>query len=59
MTLLTRSVIVVGLMSVALVASVIDGLDNGWTTLGVVAVVCFAVTIVAQLDLLRRAKRHA
>ena len=59
MTLERRSVLVVALLTLALVASVIDGLNSGWTTLSVVGAGCFVGAIVAQLVALRRAKQHS
>jgi hypothetical protein len=54
MTVASRSLIAVGLMSVGLVALVADGVDKGWTTLAVVGVGCFSVAIAAQLVALRQ-----
>jgi membrane-bound ClpP family serine protease len=51
---MTRSLVAVGLMSVGVVALVVDGVDKGWTTLAVVGLACFAVAIAAQLVTLRR-----
>jgi hypothetical protein len=50
-----RALIAIGLMSVGLVALVVNGVDEGWTTLGVVGVACFAVAIAAELVALREA----
>jgi hypothetical protein len=50
-----RALVAIGLMSVGLVALVVNGVDEGWTTLGVVGVACFAVAIAAELVALREA----
>jgi membrane-bound ClpP family serine protease len=49
-----RSLIAVAFMSLGLVALVVDGVDEGWTTLGAVGVACLAVAIAAQLVALRQ-----
>jgi membrane-bound ClpP family serine protease len=48
MTFARRSHIAIGLMSVGLVAIVVDSVDQGWTTLGGVGVACLVVAITAQ-----------
>jgi hypothetical protein len=50
----TRSLVAIALMGLGLVALIADGVDEGWSTLAVVGVGCFAVAIVAQLATLRR-----
>ena len=52
----TRALIAVVLMSVGLVALVVQGIDNGWSALGVVGAACFAVAIAAELAVLRRSR---
>jgi membrane-bound ClpP family serine protease len=59
MTLARRSLIAVVLMTVGLVALLVDSVDKGWTTLGVVGVGCFVVAIAARLAALRRSKPHS
>jgi len=54
MTFERRSLIAVGLMSIGLVALLVNSVDEGWTTLGGVGVALFAVAIAAQLVALRR-----
>ncbi len=54
MTVSTRQLIATGLMIVALVLFVIDSVTNGWTTLGTVAIVCFAVAIGAEVAAMLR-----
>ncbi len=52
----TRALIAVVLMSVGLVALVVQGIDNGWSALGVIGAACFAVAIAAELTFLRRSR---
>ena len=54
MSFARRTLVAVSLMSVGLVALVVNGVDEGWTTLGVVGVACFAVAIAAELVALRQ-----
>jgi hypothetical protein len=49
-----RGLVAIGLMSLGLVALIVNGVDEGWTTLGVVGVACFAVAIAAELVALRQ-----
>jgi hypothetical protein len=49
-----RTLVAVGLMSVGLVALVVNGVEEGWTTLGVVGAACFAVAVAAELVALRQ-----
>jgi hypothetical protein len=51
---MSRPLIAVALMGIGLAALLVDGVDEGWTTLSVVGVACFAVAIAAQLAALRR-----
>ena len=41
-------------MSIGLVALLVNSVDEGWTTLSGVGVVCFVVAIAAQLVALRQ-----
>jgi membrane-bound ClpP family serine protease len=52
----TRALIAVVLMSVGLVVLIVQGIDNGWSALGVVGAACFAVAIAAELTVLRRSR---
>jgi membrane-bound ClpP family serine protease len=54
MTFTRRAHIAIGLMSVGLVALVVDSVANGWTTLGVVSVACLVLAIGAELVALRQ-----
>jgi hypothetical protein len=54
MTFRTRALIAVALMSVGLVALIVNSVDEGWTTLSGVGVACFAVAIAAQLVAMRQ-----
>ena len=45
-------------MTIGLVALVIDSADKGWTVLGTVGVVGFAVAITAELLTIQRARSH-
>jgi membrane-bound ClpP family serine protease len=51
-----RGTIAVVLMSVGLVALVVQGIDKGWSALGVAGAAFFTVAIAAQLTILRRAQ---
>ena len=51
---MSRALIAVALMGVGLVALLVDGIDQGWSTLSAVGVACSAVAIAAQLVALRR-----
>jgi hypothetical protein len=55
MSTVGRSLIAIVLMGVGLAALLVDGVDEGWSTLSAVGVACFAVAIAAQLVALRRA----
>ena len=52
----SRATIAVVLMSVGLVALVVQGADKGWSTLGAIGAACFAVAIAAELTMLRRSR---
>jgi membrane-bound ClpP family serine protease len=54
MTFTRRALIAVTLMSLGLVALLIDSVDQGWTTLSGVGVACLAVAIAAELVALRQ-----
>jgi hypothetical protein len=54
MNMPSRPLIAITLMGVGLVVLLVDGVDQGWSTLSVVGVACFAVAIAAQLVALRR-----
>ncbi len=58
MTSARRSVIALVLMGVALIALVLDGVNNGWGTFGVLGVGCFVLAIIAQLVVLHNAGSH-
>jgi membrane-bound ClpP family serine protease len=51
-----RPLLAVVLMSVGLVALVIDGVDHGWSALAAVGAACFAIAIASELLVLRRAR---
>ncbi len=51
-----RSLISLVLMSLTLVALIVDGMTNGWRTSGIVAVSCFVIAVAAQLLALGRAR---
>jgi hypothetical protein len=51
--------IAVVLMSVGLVALVVQGINKGWSALSVVGAACFAVAIAAELLTLRRSRVHS
>lgn len=55
----SRATIAVVLMSVGLVALVVQGVDKGWSTLGVIGAACFAVAIAAELTTLRRSRAQS
>jgi membrane-bound ClpP family serine protease len=55
----TRAMIAVPLMTVGLVALVVQGIDNGWSALGVAGAACFAVAIAAELTVLRRSRAQS
>jgi|GraSoiStandDraft_4_1057263.scaffolds.fasta_scaffold2913456_1 membrane-bound ClpP family serine protease len=54
MTFTRRAQIAVALMSLGLVAFVVEGVDKGWTALSVVGVACLAVAIAAELVVIRQ-----
>jgi membrane-bound ClpP family serine protease len=54
MTSTRRHLVALVLMSVGVVALIVSSVDEGWTTLGGVAVACLGVAIAAQLVELRR-----
>ena len=54
MTFTRRVRLAIGLMSVGLVALVVDGVDNGWTTLGAVSVACLVLAIGAEIVALQQ-----
>jgi hypothetical protein len=54
MTVKRRSLTAVGLMSIGLVALLVNSVDEGWTTLSGVGVACFVVAIAAQLVAFRQ-----
>ena len=59
MTVTRRSLVILALVSFTVVATVIDGVVNGWTALGGVTVGCFVGVIALQLAEMRRAKHHS
>ena len=59
MTVTRRSLIILALASITVVASVIDGVVNGWTVLGGICVAGFVLVIALQLAELTRAKHHS
>jgi membrane-bound ClpP family serine protease len=54
MTTRVRLVLALVLMSVGLVASVVDSESNGWSTLGTIGVACLVLAIAAEIVALRR-----
>ena len=54
MTFTRRAQLAIGLMSVGLVALVVDSVDNGWTTLAVVSVACLVLAIGAEVVAIRQ-----
>jgi membrane-bound ClpP family serine protease len=54
MTFTGRVRIAIGLMSLGLVALVVDSVDNGWSTLGVIGVACLVLAIGAELVALQQ-----
>jgi membrane-bound ClpP family serine protease len=58
MTVIQRSWLVIVLMTLAIVAFVVDYVEHGWTVLGAIGVACFALVIAAELRILARAKPH-
>ena len=55
MTAAHRRLVAAVLMSVGLVALVVDSATSGWTTLGAFGVGCFALAIAAELVAIRNA----
>ena len=54
MTFTRRARLAIVLMSVGLVALVVDSLVTGWTTLGIVSVGCLVLAIGAELVALQQ-----
>jgi membrane-bound ClpP family serine protease len=54
MTFTRRAGLAVALMSLGLIAFVVNGVDDGWTALSVVGAACLAVAIAAELVAIRR-----
>jgi len=59
MTVTRRTLIILAAASFTLVASVIDGVVDGWTVLGGICVACFVLVIALQLAELSRAKHRS
>jgi membrane-bound ClpP family serine protease len=59
MTASFRQIVALVGMTIGLVALVIDSANKGWTVLGTVGVVAFAVAIAAELLTLQRARGHS
>ena len=59
MTVSFRQLVALVGMTIGLVALVIDSANKGWTVLGTVGFVCFAVAIAAELLALQRARGHS
>ena len=59
MTASFRQIVALVGMTIGLVALVIDSANKGWTVLGTVGVVAFAVAIAAELLTLQRARSHS
>jgi len=53
-----RSLVILVAVGFTLVATVIDGVVNGWTALGGITVGGFVLVIALQLAEMRRAKHH-
>jgi membrane-bound ClpP family serine protease len=54
MNISSRAWLATALMSIGLAALIVDGVDEGWSALGIVGVACFTVAIAAQLLQLRQ-----
>ncbi len=59
MTVTRRSLIILALASITVVASLIDAVVNGWTVLGGICVAGFVLVIALALAELSRAKHHS
>ncbi len=59
MTVSFRQLVALVGMTIGLVALVIDSANKGWTVLGTVGVVAFAVAIAAELLTVQRARGHS
>ena len=59
MTASLRQIVALVGMTIGLIALVIDSANKGWTVLGTVGVVAFALAIAAELLTLQRARGHS
>ena len=58
MTTPRRHLIALALLAVGLAVFIVDNVKLGWTTIGVVGVLCLVLAIGAQLFAIRKTRAH-